>query len=474
MPMRLFLQRNFCVIFYVAAAVAVNVAYYRLADGYLYNDDFRWMSQARYEMAPGNLFTFQVVGFFRPLMNVIFFVTERVMRGNIPGYYATNLMLHFLNGMLVFHLLERILRRRVVAAGAALFFLITSTHYSAVGWISARTTLVSTLLLLLSFAVLVGRPPTRGRQIAGVVLYMLALLAKEEAAIGVLLLALVVWCRSASDGMLPNRRSVIAFGLATIAYLIVRTTVMGHLTQTNWGPGPHVLRNLAGGFLYQLYPWSVAALTHVGRNLAAPTHLLWPEVLAIPAIILLIAAAARLKRRREVGFAVAWLMIAMLPMAPFRLRFFSTTWLTHDRYYYLSSIGACLAVVLLLDGLWQVSRARYVARATVVAVAIVVFIGEIAAVTDCRERFQQMTDSYRSLVGLVTQRLDADHEKTTCALEGWPMPPAFMHDVFALERPGWKIVPVHNHEEAFAQRPCLYVRLIMRGPLVTSVASTID
>ena len=176
--MRLFLQRNFSVIFYVAAAVAVNVAYYHLADGYLYNDDFRWMSQARYEMAPGNLFTFQVVGFFRPLMNVIFFITERVMRDNIPGYYATNLMLHFLNGMLVFHLLARILRRRVVAAGAALFFLITSTHYSAVGWISARTTLVSTLLLLLSFMVLVDRPPTRGRQIAGVVLYMLALLAK--------------------------------------------------------------------------------------------------------------------------------------------------------------------------------------------------------------------------------------------------------------------------------------------------------
>jgi len=49
-----------------------------------------------------------------------------------------------------------------------------------------------------------------------------------------------------------------------------------------------------------------------------------------------------------------------------------------------------------------------------------------------------------------------------------------MHDVFALERPGWKIVPVHNEQEASAQRPCLYVRLIMRGPLVTGVASTID
>ena len=471
--MRAFLERHFTVVFYFVAAAATLVAFRHVTGGYLYNDDFRWMSDARYQLTPRNLLTFQVVGFFRPLMNVIFFVTERVMRGNIPAYYVTNVALHLANGVLVFHLVARLVRNRAVAAGTALFFLITSTHYAAVGWISARTALVSTLFLLSSLLVLVGAPRTRRRQVAAGALLVLALAAKEDAVIGVLLLALIVTYRDRRENTLPDRGSIVMFGSITVVYVVVRTLVMRHITQPNWGPGFHVFRNLAGGLLYQFYPWSLASLTHTARSIAVPTHALWPEILAVPLIVLFVAAAAALKRSREVCFAIAWLVIAMLPMAPFRIRFFTTDWLTHDRYYYLSSIGACLCVVSLLTGVWKRAQWRVPARIAVAAIAAIIVCGEISAVNDSEQRFRRMTSSYRMLVDLTTKRLDAEHRLNTCAVEGWPMQTTFLQDVFTLERPGWKMVAVENKDEANTYRPCLYIRFAQIGSGMTTESSTI-
>lgn len=472
--MRDVLRRNFWFLFSLTAIAVTWFTYRNLAGDYLYNDDFRWMSQARYQMTPGNLLGFQVVGFFRPLINVMFYITERVIPGNLHAYYATNLGLHLFCGLLVFQLVERLMRSGTIAAGTALFFLVTSTHYSAVGWISARTTLVSTLLLLWSLMVVVDRPRAWWRQAAAATLYALALAAKEDAVVGVLLLALIAWFRRPHGEALPDRATIAVFGVITVAYLVVRTAVMQHLAQPNWGPGPHVFRNLAGGLLYQLYPWSLASLLHVGRNIAVPTQALWPEVLAIPVVALLVAAGVALKRGREVAFALAWTLIALLPVAPFRIRFFHTDWLTHDRYYYLSSIGTCLCIVTLLDGVWEMARGRARVRAAVITAAVVIVCGEIASVNECDGRFRRIKTNYQSLENLVTERLDQEHVLTTCALEDWPMQATFMRDVFALKRPGWKMVPVKNAEEAEAVRPCLYIRFERRGPLVRIHSTTID
>jgi len=472
--MRDFLRRQFWLLFSFTAIAVTYYTYRNLPGDYLYNDDFRWMSQARYQMTPGNVLTFQVIGFFRPLMNVIFFVTERLMPGNLHAYYATNFGLHLFCGLLVFQLVERLMRSSAVAAGTALFFLIASTHYAAVGWISARTTLVSTLLLLWSLVVLVDRPRARWRQAAAVTLYALALAAKEDAVVGVLLVALVAWYRRPRGDMLPDRATLTAFAVVTLAYVVVRTAVMQHLAQPNWGPGPHVLRNLAGGLLYQVYPWSLASLLHVGRNIAVPTHALWPEVLALPVVAALVTAGIVLKRGREVVFAIAWLLIALLPVAPFRIRFLHTEWLTHDRYYYLSSIGACLCIVTLLGGLWEMVRWRKQVRAAVIAAALVIVLGEMAAVKESDERFRRIKANYLILEDLVTERLDQEHVLRTCAVEGWPMQPGFMRDVFALKRPDWKMVAVKNQDEASALHPCLYLRFERQGPLVRVHSTTID
>ena len=50
--------------------------YRGILDNWLFNDDFSWLKAARFDMAPGNILTFQVVEFFRPLVNFSFYVME--------------------------------------------------------------------------------------------------------------------------------------------------------------------------------------------------------------------------------------------------------------------------------------------------------------------------------------------------------------------------------------------------------------
>jgi hypothetical protein len=120
------------VVFYVGTFLLCLVVYHGISDNYLYNDDFLWLSHARHEMNAGNVLSFRVIGFFRPLINVSFFLMEKVSPGNIPLHYHLNFLLHYLTTILVFHLLYLLFRNRTVAAATAVYFLVTSIHASAV------------------------------------------------------------------------------------------------------------------------------------------------------------------------------------------------------------------------------------------------------------------------------------------------------------------------------------------------------
>ena len=469
-----FFSKYFVEIFYVVALAVCLYVYHAISNSWFFNDDFRWMHQARYEMRPSNLLTFQVIGFFRPLMNVVFYVTERLTPGNVHAYYGTNLVLHFFNGVLVFHFLWRQFGNRMLAAGAALFFLITSTHWAAVGWISARTALISTALMLSSLLVVTAHAPNRWRRWCALGLYVLALAAKEEVVIGVLLLGLIHVFRPAGSRLLPDRRTLAYFAGVTVAYAVVRTLVIGHVTQENWSPGAHVLRNLSGGFLYHVYPWSLAHIFGIGHIIKPPTHAIWPEILAIPVIVAMLVTARWLHRTREVCFGLIWLFIALLPVSLFRFRFFHTDWLTHDRYYYLSSVGSSLCVAALLLGVWHVTRWRKLARAVAITAMVVIALGEPVAVASRLGRFQRMTHNYRMLLDLVARRMDQHPGITTCAIEGWPVQKSVMVDLFRFEHSDWKVVSVERKEDAAAYKPCVYVKFMVEPNRVGTQSDLID
>lgn len=444
---------------YIVLFLLCLAAYRGILDNWLFNDDFSWLKAARYDMTPANLFAYRVVDFFRPLVNLSFYIMEKTSPGNLPLHYGFNLVLHILCTALVFRLILKLLGSEALAAAAAAIFAVTSVHSAAVMWISARTTLLSTFFLLASLDVLLGRLGTaRLRLAVSIALYVLALASKEEAIAGVLLVALLfAMKRNDTSSGTPHREAFVAFAAVSIGYLALRQTVMGGFFQENWGAGAHVPRNVAGGFLFQLYPWPFFSLLYPGgTHIPEPSSALGPELVAIPVALALVAAGYAAKRSYAMNLAVGWSLLALLPVSFFRYRFFSTVSISQNRYYYLSSVGTALIIAVLLSMLWKErSRAR---QGAAIAFFVVLCAGSLVRDARLEKKWDDFTKGYREVVTAMVEESDAFPGFTTLAVEGSPLAFPYLADAIALERPGHAAFETTGGKEvARRYAPCLYV-----------------
>lgn len=453
---------------YIALFLLCLAAYRGILGNWLFNDDFSWLKAARYDMTPANLFAFRVVDFFRPLVNLSFYIMEKASPGNLPLHYGFNLFLHFLCTVLVFHLILKLLGSERLAAAAAVLFAVTSFHSGAVMWISARTTLLAACFLLASLNVLLSRAMTaRLRLAVAIALYVLALASKEEAIAGVLLVALLFALKGkGAPSENPGWNAVAAFAVASLAYLVLRQTLMGGFFRENWGLGAHAPRNVAGGFLFQLYPWPFFSLLYPkGNYIPEPSGALGPELAAIPVIIVLVAAGYASRKTYAMNLAVGWSLLALLPVSLFRYRFFSTASFSQSRYYYLSSVGTVLVIVLLLSMLWKErSRARQGAT-----IALFAFLCAGFLVMDARlaKKWDNFTRMYRETVMTIVEGSDNFAGFTKIAVEGSPLAFPYLADAIALERPGrTAFETTGGKDEARRYAPCLYVSYTGEKPKV--------
>jgi len=446
------------------------VTYHGITDNYLFNDDFSWISSARYEMTPSNLFTYRVVNFFRPLINVTFFAFERLAPGNIRLQYNFNILLHFICSVLVFHIFVRLLGGWRPAVTGAVMFAVSSIHTGAVFWISARTTLLSTALLLCAILILINE--TRHRRLAIVsaaALYALSLLAKETAIAGLPIL-FFIWMiyRGRWENAAALRTSVMTWAVVSAAYLVTRTIVIGGFTQHNWGPGLHMLRNTAGAFLYELRPWPFFSLFwHKGTMLAEPVHPFLPELLVVGVIAFIWYIGLAAGRQREFALGTLWALAALIPASAFRYRFYSTVSITQNRYYYLSSVGVIMLFTLVLGLMWG-TRKRAI-RALCVAVVCIFIAGSILRVSRIEDVWSDYTELYRRTVDFVITTVDQEPGLTAAAIENPPLAFPYIADGVSLYRPGWKISEVKGGlENARPFAPCVYIPFITESNVAAS------
>jgi hypothetical protein len=446
------------------------VTYHGITDDYLFNDDFSWMSSARYDMTPSNIFTYRVVNFFRPLINVTFYAFEHLAPGNVRLQYDFNILLHFICSVLVFHIFVRLLGGwRPAAAGAAMFA-VSSIHTGAVFWISARTTLLSTALLLCAILILIDE--ARHRRLALVssaALFSLSLLAKETAIAGLPILFFIwILYRGRWKNASALRTSVMTWAVVSAAYLATRRLVIGGFTQHNWGPGLHMLRNTAGGFLYELRPWPFFSLFwHKGTMLAEPTHPFLPELLAVGVLAFILYLGRAAGRQREFALGTLWTLAALVPASAFRYRFYSTASITQNRYYYLSSVGTIMLFVLVLGLIWN-SRKKAL-RALCVAAVCIFIAGSIVRVYRIEKVWSDFTELYRKTVDFVITTAEQEPGLTTAALKDPPLAFPYIADAVSLYRPGWKTVEAEGGiEEARPYAPCVYIPFVSEGDLVAS------
>jgi hypothetical protein len=340
------------------AAVAL-VAYAPSLTIPLIADDYPNLSQALTYGGPAGLGTLLHDGQFRLRATSYWamYGLWQVAGLTPPVYHAASLTLHIANTWLVFFLAAAWPRMRPAAFWAAAFFAVHEGHQEAVMWFSAINELLMFLFGMASLWCWRSASDSAGsawlKELAGVVLFALALVSKESAIFLLPLFVLVVepaeWRRR-----LPRLAPHLALALLSLASIAQSRSNSFRFTDGSfsldapfWLSWPHSLARL-------LWIWG------------------WPAV-----VVLLVFGDARL--RRGALAALAWMGTALVPYS-----FLTYSTQIPSRQVYLASAGlaflvglalakyegrriaAALFVLMLLHNtvyLWTKKRAQFVERA---------------------------------------------------------------------------------------------------------------
>jgi len=164
------------------------------------HDDVVFIQQNPYlaDLDLGNVF-FQTSGpdnelslinkYYRPLLELINRVLYRIVGLNPHGFHFFNILLHIVNSFLVYIIIRFIIDNKGFSLATAVLFLLHPVQNEAVACISGISNLIFTFLCLMSFyAYLVSVHSAAGKKKVSfygvsLILFLLALLAKEQSVI---------------------------------------------------------------------------------------------------------------------------------------------------------------------------------------------------------------------------------------------------------------------------------------------------
>jgi len=372
--------------------LTVVIYHHAFFNGFVSDDGFQilanpWIKDIKF--IPG-IFGHSLSGFsavslqkatYRPMMYAAFTIEHSLFGLNPIGWHAVNILVHALNGVLVFLITLKLLRSftersepkgRVSistwlsAIVAAALFISHPAGSEPVSWVSALPELSFTFLVLAAFYIHIresqrAAKPAIARYAVGPILFFIALLFKETAIVLPLILFIHdILARRDGAAKRGNQRFFFVYGaysFALAAYIGLRFLALGHLgSGTNLnaylGPGGLFLNAVAGFYkafilIYWpmwVYPFQIFKPIGSPFELGALIPIIFTSAL-ISAIFIL-----RKKLHPLVLLAIAIMVLPIIPAlyTPVMSRFDFA-----PRYIYLSTAGYGIFLAFIVRWLFR-------------------------------------------------------------------------------------------------------------------------
>jgi protein O-mannosyl-transferase len=360
-----------------ALALVGLIAYLpMLRNGFVWDDD-TFLTQNPLIKAPDGLarfwFSTQPSDYW-PVTSTTLWVEWRLWGMHAVGYHATNLILHVVEGMMLWSILRRL---KVPGAYlAALLFVVHPVNVESVAWIAQRKNLMAMLFYLLSIQCFlrtdlvspVAIPGTRKWYWLSLLAFTLAMLSKGSVApLPVVFLGIVAW----------RRRVTPRDGVRLAPFFVVAAALIGVNVwfQTHGWTGiirhADALQRLlgAGGTVWF---YLSKALLPVGLvfvypqwDISAANLLWWLPLLGAVGFTLLLWRLSQTPAGRACLFAWLYFLVMLLPVMGFTDVYFMRYSLVADHYQHLAIIGV-LALAAAGWAQWSAEPRLKIAIATVV------------------------------------------------------------------------------------------------------------
>jgi tetratricopeptide (TPR) repeat protein len=317
---------------------------------------------------------------YRPVSALSFHVDHRLHGKDPLGYHLTNTLLNAAVCELVFLFVREMFGVTSLAVVTALLFASLPLHTENVAWVSGRTDLIATLLVLAALLAYVAwrRRGAWWRLGLSVSAFAAAVLAKESALVLAPLIAVLELGpfprlrRQGEPGFDARRLALTSAAFLSVAalFFVVRRAVVGAgaLSFTPFATGVADTAALALSILaHYCYQLAFPFVLNAESEFPVPGTLLDAHALAGLALAASFAwILARWRRRGEVVLGVAILGIGITPV----LNVLPITEVSAERFLYFPSLGYCLLAGTVAAG--AIGRWRLQAIA-VVAMVVAAF-----------------------------------------------------------------------------------------------------
>jgi hypothetical protein len=292
-------------------------------------------------------------GLYIPVSYMLYAAEAAISRVLFPGaaldprlFHAVSLVLHATCVLLVWQILRTRIASGLPALAGALIFAVHPLHVESVAWISEQRGLLSALLCFAMLCVSPDGAAPPSQRVLCLALFTLALLAKPQAVIAPLLLAVLrgkgAW-RATAAAAVSEWPLLIA---AAVVAMITRAQQPGAWAWGGVGVAPWLRPIVAGDaicFYLEKFLIPARLCLDYGRipaRVVADPLLVARALIAI-VVILGICIVPRMRAMRVPAMLVVVGLIPVLGLVPFTFQGFSTV---ADRYAYLPMLGAAVGV----------------------------------------------------------------------------------------------------------------------------------
>ncbi|HVZ67359.1 MAG TPA: hypothetical protein VG917_03785 [Patescibacteria group bacterium] len=314
--------------------------------------------------------------FFRPGTKLFFYFMYQAFWLNQVVYHMVSIILHFIVVTLFYLLAQKVLKKKLLAAGAAFLFMIMSGYVEIVFWISATGHLFNAMFILLSLLSFMLWKEKKNMVffIGSIIFSSLSLLFYELGMVAPLLIILYEWVygQDFSFKKAIGKIEYLALFIPDLVYLLVR-----FISGSHWQGGDYSYNliklpfNIVGNMI------GYVSVTFLGPFALGPYEKL-REVLrdnlviaAVVSVVVVVVAAFLYKKfwrkiniggRRIITFGFWFFIISLLPF----IGFGNIT----SRYSYLASLGLVIIFVYLLGQLYDflLSNGREIAVASITVI----------------------------------------------------------------------------------------------------------
>jgi len=285
---------------------------------------------------------------YRPLTTLWFWIDSHLWGPNTFPYHVENLLLHIVNGLLLFTLLRRWTENFWGALAGCAVFLLHPVQVQSVAWITQRSTLAATACLLTALLFLIGRPePLRRSWLLGIAAATAALFFRETSIVLPLLAGIVL--------LGQNRRPwiiVLVLVGVSVVYLGTRQAVLHQWSQVPQ-PSESWIANAALGILaFPVYLAKIIIPVKLRVSYAYPAVTLVRVGLSLLVWLLYAVSVFYVGRKdRWMAAGLLWIWIGLLPV----LQIVPIRAFVAERFLYLPMIGVAVIVcrsVSRLAGPW--------------------------------------------------------------------------------------------------------------------------